>query len=192
MLFGAEAIGVTAIAETVGVNTYREAVVGELLISATSFNIQSPIYDSLVETSFFNITVNVDSIHTITLSSTESTALVYDATEYSNKSYFEGIHQTDFFIEGTTNNFIKLNLLDTGQLEIVGPPLGGVFPVIPEVSSGSLIFGSQTFSQHYTFLLQEFDNTEGQLAINGTSGEIYVIAGGGGGGSTDIPQIWIG
>lgn len=191
MLFGSEPIGVTAIAETIGVNLYQEAVTGQLVISATSLNLQSPVYDSLVETSFFNITINVESAPTFTLSSIESGGVTYSATEYSNKSYFEGVHTTDFYIEGTTNNFFKLNIVETGALTIVGPPLGGVFPVIPEVSSGSLIFGSQTFSQHYTFLLQEFDNNQGNLAINGTSGEIYVIAGGGGG-STDIPQIWIG
>jgi len=191
MLFGSEAIGVTALAETTGTNLYQESVTGQLVINVTSIDLQSPIYDSLVETSFFNITINVESIPTFTLSSIETGGVTYSATEYSNKSYHEGVHTTDFFIAGTTNNFLKLNILETGELTIVGPPLGGVFPVIPEVSSGSLIFGSYTFSQHYTFLLQEFDNNVGSLALNGTSGEIYVIAGGGGG-STDIPQIWIG
>lgn len=191
MLFGSDAIGVTAIAEQVGLNTYSESVVAQLILEATSLNTQSPIYDSLVETSFFNITINVDTANTFTLSSSEQGDLVGGATEYSNKSYFEGIHDTSFTVTGTTNNFFTLNPTETGVLEIVGPPLGGVFPVIPEVATGGLVFGSWTISQHYTFLLQEFDNTEGHLAINGTSGEVYVIAGGGGG-STDIPQIWIG
>lgn len=192
MIFGGEAIGVVAIAESSGSTTYSESKVLPLEIFGTSIDLQSPLYDSIVETSFFNITINVDSIHNLKLSSSETGDLVYDSTEYSNKSYFEGVHNTDFFIDGATDNFFKLNLIDTGPITIVGPPLGGVFPVIPEVSSGGLILGSYTFSQHYTLLLQEFDNTEGKLAINGTSGEIYVISGGGGSGPTVIPQIWIG
>jgi len=194
MIFGSEAIGSTAIAEAIGPNIYQESLVGQLIINGTSINLQSPFFDSVIETSSFNITINVDSPHIFKLSSIESSLLVYNATEFSNKSYFEGIHQTDFFVSGITNNFIKLNQLDVAPLSIIGPPLGGVFPVIPEVSLGGLIFGSQTFSQHYTFLLQEFDNNEAKLAINGNSGEIYVIGGseGGGGGISDIPQIWIG
>lgn len=192
MIFGGEAIGSVAISEAPGPNSYTEVKTLNLQIFASSLDLQSPLFESPVETSSFNITINVDSIHNLYLSSSETSELIYDSTEYSNKSYFEGVHATEFFVEGTSNNFFKLNLIDTGPLTIVGPPFGGVFPVIPEISFGGLEIGAYTFNQHYTFLLQEFDNNEAKLAINGTSGEIYVISGGGSGGPTIIPQIWIG
>jgi hypothetical protein len=191
MLLGSEAIGVVAYAEAVGANQYADVTTGPLQLLISSKDLQSPLFESPVETASYNITINVDTTQFFKLYSVETGPLVLEPTEYSNKSYFEGLHEGSVTISGTTSQSFGVTVTETGVLTIVGPPLGGVFAVIPEIATASLTLGTAAFHQHYTFLLQEFESNDGQLAINGTSGEIYVIAGAGGGG-TDIPQIWIG
>ena len=116
-------------------------------------------------------------------------SLIYQWNEHSNKSSRD---ESQLFLNLSAEDELSRGYSINDPADLLIDSTLNLGFALSIFSVAEFIVNVNTYNQHYTFNLQEFENIPTPITVGGFSNDLYYPIDGGGPTITEIPQIWIG